>query len=260
MELTKRGFSKKFERYEFAKRGSLFSPYVTIASDIDLHFFGKEPIEQKLWDFILNYPDNFRILKIEQVRRYCSKRGIDDEIPFDSDEMSSFWEKSPYEAVILSGVYKTKDEFLVNIDVSTSCAEEQKEPMESRIIKLKKYKEQGDYAKIIQRSRALLGMDGGNKKLRNEMMQVTEEHTSKLRFLSKQFLMLNNFDVKFRQNYCKNTLGVDYTESFVKDVEEELQLKSIAIVYRYKQQLMDSLCYLDLELLEVYNIEKPEAK
>ena len=73
-------------------------------------------------------------------------------------------------------------------------------------------------------------------------------------------MSLSNFDVEFRQNYCKNTLGVDYTESFVKDVEEELQLKSRAIVYRYKQQLMDSLCYLDLELLEVYNIEKPEAK
>ena len=66
--------------------------------------------------------------------------------------------------------------------------------------------------------------------------------------------------MKFRQNYCKKTLGADYTESFVKGVEEELQLKSRAIVYRYKQQLIDSLSYLDLDLLEVYNIEKPEAK
>ena len=59
--------------------------------------------------------------------------------------------------------------------------------------KLKESLEKKNYAKMIQRFRALLGKtrDRESKRLRTSIMETTNERTGKLRFISKQFELMS---------------------------------------------------------------------
>ena len=52
--LSKKIFQPIFEGYKFQPRGSLFSPYVTHVSDMDIHLYGHERLPADPWKKILN--------------------------------------------------------------------------------------------------------------------------------------------------------------------------------------------------------------
>jgi hypothetical protein len=180
--------SSKLKGFRLQERGSLFSPLIDHISDADIQLFTKKRIVTvDQCEQLLNFArSNFYLGNIEAVR-WEGFDGSKIEVPFNEfDFASSLQGQAGYSAFILVGVHRFSSGILVPVDLALSCDGQKSEPAQQRCEKILTKLQEGDFAKVLQKVRALFKKGYA----RDRLVDSVNSHVGALRFVVKQLGMI----------------------------------------------------------------------
>ena len=226
---------RSFPRYRFQERGSLFSYLVTHVSDADCQLFKSDgAVSEKEWRRLLGDVASREMTHRSSIR-WTSAGGESVEEPWDDeDALFRIMEEEELVTVVATGVAKFS-RWLLPIDIALST-DVTSEPTASRVQKIVAKLKEGDYAKVLQKLRALLKP---YKDLRDKLARRVNEQIGRIRFLVKQLHMLVEMRLAASigevacANYVRNTLGLNWFAPRMLDpllAAEELELQRRAKV------------------------------
>lgn len=136
----------------------------------------------------------------------------------------------PFAAVILTGLYQTRDGWQVSLDlaISTDATNESKE---HRMEMIRQKIVEGDYAKVLQKIRALLK---NNKDVRSKLCAAVNSDIGRLRLLTAQLRGPSNTAYLERQLGLGGLYSPDIRTVLGDFSWEELQARARAIVGRLR--------------------------
>lgn len=174
--------------YCLQQRGSLFSPLLHHVSDADIQMVSKIGVvsQQQCESLVQFAREHFYLGDIQSIR-WEGTDGSKVEVPFASFTYpEALGGKSGFAAFILTGAYRFTSGFLIPVDLALACGGEKREPQQQRRDKIMTKLEEGDFAKVLQKIRALFKKGG----VRDSLVKEVNEHIGALRFVTKQFEMV----------------------------------------------------------------------
>lgn len=224
--------------YRFEERGSLFSPYLQHVTDIDIQMFGRGyKIGAATAQALLGLRHSL-FLKTLSVRLVSSHNGSTQEIPWSTFHADA-QKMGECEAVVLCGIWRSKDGWLFPIDITASVGEDRETP-DQRITKIQEKVGQGDYAKVLQKIRAMV-----RQPLKSSIASSVNDQIGPLRFLAKQLRMLRDHpEITNVKTYLGTKLGLRENLNpavACLAVENEMQQRAQQELRRFKQPVAETL-------------------
>ena len=180
--------NKTLKGFRLQERGSLFSPLIEHISDADIQLFTRKGVvTQAQCEHILHFAQqNLYLGHVHSIRWECFD-GSKMEVPFADFDFSTSLQNQPgYVAFVVTGVYRFAAGFLIPVDIALTCGGEKSEPQAHRCAKIMNKLEEGDFAKVLQKIRALFKKGAA----RDSLVGGVNRHVGRLRFIVKQLEML----------------------------------------------------------------------
>lgn len=175
--------------FRLQERGSLYSPLIHHISDADVQMFTKKQgsISFSQCDHLIQFArTQFYLSHIESVR-WEAVDGSKVEVPYEQFDLhDSLKGRSGHAAFIVTGIYRFSNGFLIPMDLALICGGQSSEPPQQRCEKIMSKVQQGDFAKVLQKVRALFRKG----EARDRLVDSINSDIGKLRFVVKQLEMI----------------------------------------------------------------------
>lgn len=172
--------------YRFEERGSLFSPYLTDISDVDIQMFSSygTKVGAPAAEALLSLASSL-LLKPISVRLVSGSFRTTREVPWEAFQQERN-RAGEHEAVVVCGIYRNRDGWLLPMDVAASVGVD-RETLNDRIAKIAEKAAQGNFAKVLQKIRGMV-----RQPLKSQIASAVNNDIGPLRFLTTQLSLLRD--------------------------------------------------------------------
>jgi hypothetical protein len=240
--------------FRLQERGSLFSPLIYHVSDADVQMYTKmqDVVSFAQCEHLIQFAKSHFYLSHIQSVRWESVDGSKVEVPFDKFNLSSSMQgRSGHAAFILTGIYHFSCGFFIPMDLALICGGQSSEPAQQRCEKIMSKVQEGDFAKVLQKIRALFKKG----EARDSLVRSINNHIGKLRFIVKQLEMIKTIlrisqsvenataqgkQLDLMTQYLQRVLGlpagvvtlsdIGPTSSLLAECECELQRRALTVI------------------------------
>jgi len=232
--------------FRFEERGSLFSPLVQDVTGADILMFGNHSggaVGTRAAEAVLGLASS--VLCPPESVLLGGGGGVRREVPWSTfererDEAGTHG-AGTYERVVVSGIYRTRDRFLVPMCISVSVGKDH-ESINDRLKTMTRSAAEGDYAKALQKVRGMV-----KSPLKREISHSINRHIGPLRFLVKQLKLLQDHpDIVDAQRYTEDVLGLGNISigASYRAAEEEMQRRAMRDLAYWKKKVARYLNYI----------------
>lgn len=226
--------NSSLKRYFLQIRGSLFSNLIEHVSDADIQLFsGQSSVTPEQCESLLRIAQ--REFYFSFIKKICVI-GMDDKKVEISFENISSVQGVRCKSFILSGYSAFSNGFILPVDVALTSGGETRESRSDRKQNIISKLKCGDFAKVLQKIRALYKKGS----IRDKLVTAINSDIGKLRFLVKQLLMIQFLFTNFPSHseeiskYLSHTLGMPSDTISSRNLEQvifacELELQSRAL-------------------------------
>ncbi|KAJ1454189.1 hypothetical protein M885DRAFT_618427 [Pelagophyceae sp. CCMP2097] len=237
-----KAIERHFPRFRFQERGSLWSHHIEHVSDADVQLFTP--------DGGVSAQEGLGLLKrcTEDHFAYF-KEGLAGGGAHNLEAFEAQLRRGGHDSAVCKGLVWC-GEFLLPFDVALAGGED-REGAEARLQKICAKAEEGDFAKVLQKVRALLQ----GKTLKRALTDGVNGRVGRVRFLAKQLAMVRAlpamppcaraapFDAVA---YARDVLGADvageeYVVALADAAEAETQRRALGILLDLRAALADAL-------------------
>jgi len=227
--------------FRFFERGSLFSPYLHDVTDINILMFSNQyggAVGARAAEAVIGLASSVfcRPLSIHLVARGNVKRKVSwtTFLQGERDKAGS------QEAVVVSGIYHTRDGFLVRMNIAVSAGKGRVDA-DDRIEKIVRKVDGGDYATALQEMCSMV-----KGPLKSQISASINQQIGPLRFLVKQLEILEDHpDIVDVKRYTEDILGLALGSISVgavhREAEKEMQRQAKRALVFYRIAVMQSL-------------------
>lgn len=250
-------YERRLPGYRFLTRGGLFSPYVQYVTDMNM-IFNRDSGEVSPSELAV-LEDVAALLFGSHGRVAKAKITMDEEVKFDSrvedmDQVRDLVEEGA-DLVVLTGRFRTEDGWWIPMDVVLQNGEAHMSDRQ-RFNRILENIRQGNYAKAVQRIRALL-----RGRMKKTFGYGWNDAGSKLRFLVRQLELLRDLPDEEAAKYMDERLHLPDDpppEAWAEVAEKEMQKVALAYLVQHRRLIRDSTGFGGCDIVEALDAIRSE--